>query len=58
MDAKQRIGDWEIDTLIGKNHKGVLLTVVERKSKFTLIKKLSRKKADMVADATVNLLRP
>ena len=58
VDAKQRIGDWEIDTLIGKNHKGVLLTVVERKSKFTLIKKLSRKKADMVADATVNLLRP
>ena len=58
VNTKQRIGDWEIDTLIGKNHKGVLLTVVERKSKFTLIKKLSNKKADMVANATVNLLRP
>jgi len=35
VDAKKRIGDWEIDTLIGKNHKSVLLTAVERKSKFT-----------------------
>ncbi len=58
VDAKKRIGDWEIDTLIGKNHKGVLLTAVERKSKFTLIKKVPNKKANMIADATVNLFEP
>ncbi len=58
VNAKQRIGDWEIDTIIGKNHKGVLLTAVERKSKFTLIKKLANKKADRMANATVNLLGP
>ncbi|HDY68114.1 MAG TPA: IS30 family transposase [Candidatus Scalindua sp.] len=58
VDAKKRIGDWEIDTLIGKNHKSVLLTAVERKSKFTLIKKVPNKKADMIADATVNLFEP
>ena len=44
VNTKQRIGDWEIDTIIGKNHKGVLLPAVERKSKFTLIKKLANKK--------------
>ncbi len=55
VDAKKRIGDWKIDTLIGKNHKGVLLTAVNRKSKFTLIKKVSNKKANKIADATVNL---
>jgi len=58
VDAKKRFGDWEIDTVIGKNHKGALVTIVERKSKFTLIKKLDRKKADLVADATVRLLAP
>jgi IS30 family transposase len=58
VDTKKRIGDWEIDTVIGKNHKGALVTIVERKSKFTLIKKLDRKKADWVADATVALLSP
>jgi IS30 family transposase len=58
VDAKKRVGDWEIDTVIGKNHKGVLLTAVERDSKFTLIKKVSNKKANMIANATVNLLEP
>lgn len=58
VDAKKRLGDWEIDTIIGKNHKGAILTIVERKSKFTLMKKLDRNKAHMVADATVRLLAP
>ena len=44
VEAKKRIGDWEIGTLIGKNHKGVLLTAVDRKSKFTLIKKAPNKR--------------
>lgn len=37
---KTRIGDWEVDTMIGKRHKGVLLTAVERKTKFTCIKQV------------------
>ena len=28
---KTRIGDWEGDTVIGKNHKGGLVTLAERK---------------------------
>ena len=58
VDAKKRIGDWEIDTIIGKRHKGALLTIVERKSRFTLIKKLSRNQANLVTDATCGLLAP
>jgi IS30 family transposase len=58
VDAKKRIGDWEIDTVIGKNHKGALVTIVERQSKFALIKRVANKKADMVADATIDLLKP
>lgn len=58
VDAKKRIGDWEIDTVIGKHHQGALVTIVERKSKFTLIKRIANKKADMVTDATIGLLAP
>ena len=58
VDNKERIGDWEIDTVIGKNHKGALLTIVERKSKYTLIQKLSYKRSRLVADAAIDLLAP
>ena len=30
MDKKERLGDWECDTVIGKDHKSVLVTVVDR----------------------------
>jgi IS30 family transposase len=58
VDTRQRIGDWEIDTIIGKRHKGALLTLVERKTKLTLIKKLPKKQADLVAEAAIHLLKP
>ncbi|MCJ7539692.1 MAG: IS30 family transposase [Desulfobacterales bacterium] len=58
VDTKKRIGDWEIDTIIGKRYKGALLSIVERKSKFTLIRKLPKKQADLVAQATVDIMNP
>jgi IS30 family transposase len=57
-DNKKRIGDWEIDTVIGANHQGALVTIVDRKSKFTLIKKVESKHADVVTQATIDLLHP
>ena len=53
---KARIGDWEIDTVIGKNHQGALVTIVDRVSKFTLIKKVASKHAEVVTEATILLL--
>jgi len=58
VDEKSRIGDWEIDTVIGQNHKGALVTIVERKSKFTLIKRVETKHAEGVTAATITLLEP
>lgn len=58
VDTKKRIGDWETDTVIGKNHKGVLLTIVERKTKITLMRKLPNKRSDIVANAMIELLLP
>lgn len=37
VEARQRIGDWEGDTLVGARHKGVLVSLVERKSRFTVL---------------------
>jgi len=55
---KTRIGDWEIDTVIGKNHQGALVTIVDRVSKFTLIKKVDSKRSDVETEATISLLKP
>jgi IS30 family transposase len=58
VEKKNRIGDFEIDTVIGKHHIGALLTVVDRKSKFTLIKKVASKRAEEVSKALVTMLMP
>lgn len=58
VEDKARIGDFEIDTVIGKNHQGALVTIVDRKSKFTLIKKVQSKHAEGVTAALIELLEP
>jgi len=55
---RERLGDWEADTIIGKNHKGAVVTLDERVSKLRLAYPLARKKAIGVKDAIVNLLSP
>jgi len=52
-----RVGDWELDTVIGKGGKGALVSLCERKSRLTMIGKVSRKSADAVRKAVVRLLR-
>jgi len=37
VDSKCRFGDWEGDTVIGKGHRGALVTRAERKSRYTVI---------------------
>ena len=51
VEEKSRIGDWEIDTVIGKNHKGALVSMVDRVSKYTKIVLVKNKKADIVKNA-------
>ena len=58
VDEKTRLGDWEADTVIGKGHKGVLVTLAERVSKRTLIAKVKSKHADVVTAAIIRLLKP
>jgi IS30 family transposase len=45
INNKDRIGDWEIDTIIGKNHKQAVVSIVERVSKLTILRKVESKKS-------------
>jgi len=56
--AKSRIGDWEADTIIGANHKGAVMSHVERRSKYTKLAKLPDKTANSVVQACRRMLLP
>ncbi|KAA6324766.1 hypothetical protein EZS27_025948 [termite gut metagenome] len=59
INQKQRFGDWEIDTIVGKENQGAILTVTERKTGFLLMKKLSKgKNAKALAKELYLLLLP
>ncbi len=51
VDEKSRVGDWELDTIVGKEHKGAIVSMVERHSKYTLLAKVDRKTAQAVTEA-------
>ena len=58
VDTRRRIGDWELDTIIGKGHKQAIVSLTERKTRLTLIRKIKRKTADQVSRAIIHLLSP
>ena len=58
VDAKRRFGDWEGDTVIGKGHRGALVTLVERKSLYTVIRAVLNKTAEAVRNAVTEGLTP
>ena len=53
---KKRIGDWELDTIIGKRHQAAIVTMVERQTKLLRMKKLARKTADLTKTAVCQQL--
>jgi IS30 family transposase len=58
VEEKSRIGDFEGDTVIGANHQGAIVTLVDRKSKFLLCKFVDSKSEKNVSSAILSLLKP
>lgn len=58
VDQRECIGDWEVDTIIGKGRRQAIVTLTERKPRFALLRKVERRKADLVRDAVIDLLQP
>jgi IS30 family transposase len=50
IEKRSTTGHWEGDTIIGKNHKKAMITLVERKYGFTVIKKVESKNSESVAE--------
>jgi IS30 family transposase len=59
VNKKERFGDWEIDTIIGKDGKGAIVTIVERKTAFFMMRKLYKgKNAKALAKTIVEMMMP
>jgi IS30 family transposase len=58
VDARNRIGHWEGDTLIGAGRKQAIVSLVERKSGFCLLAHVPRKTSEAVKAAIVRSLLP
>ena len=57
VEQRQRVGDIEGDTVIGRHHKGAVLTLLERKSLYVWLKPLKRRTAQATAEACIEALQ-
>jgi transposase, IS30 family len=57
VERRQYIGHWEGDTVMGRDMRHCVLTLVERKTGFAIIKKLSARTKDEVTRAATRALR-
>ena len=58
VEERSRLGDWEGDTIVGKDHQGAIVSLVERKSRYTLLRKVEKRKAERVKMAITLALNP
>lgn len=58
VKEKTRLGDWELDTIIGAGQSGAIVSMVDRASKLTKLKKISHKTAQEVERALIDRLEP
>ena len=56
VEAKARVGDWEADTIVGAGHSGAVVSLVDRASKYALLRRLDRKTAAAVGAAMTGML--
>ena len=56
VETRERIGDWEADTIIGKGKKGAVVTLVDRKSRFLRMGLVERRTKEAVKDQIIHLL--
>ena len=58
IENRDRLGDYEIDTIIGKDHKGAILTINERKTGMVHMSLLNGKNAKELALKVIEELSP
>ena len=58
VEKRSRVGHWEGDTLIGKGHKQAIVSLVERKSGYAILRKVSKKTSELVGSEIIKGLEP
>lgn len=58
VDARSRVGDWEIDTVVGAKHLGAIVTIVERRTGYLLTDLLRSPNAEAMRQSMTEILRP
>jgi len=58
VNTRERVGDWEADTVLGKQGTGVLVTLAERRSRLYLIQRVDSKHSNVVTQAIIDMLTP
>ena len=56
MEAKERIGDWEADTIVGKGHRRAIMLLVDRATKYTFLRRVDKKTKEEVGSTSIRLL--
>lgn len=54
VEERIRFGDWEADLVVGAGQKGYIVTLVERRTRMLLSRKIDSKNADTTADAIID----
>ncbi|MDR2781079.1 MAG: IS30 family transposase [Holosporaceae bacterium] len=57
VDEKSRIGDWEGDTVVSTESRAHLVTLVDRCSKFLIVRKIGKKTMENTNNAIINSLK-
>ena len=57
VEARERVGHWEADTVAGSGSKDCVLTLVERKTSLLLVGKLSDRTTELLSRRAVSLMR-
>jgi len=58
VESRSRFGDLEFDTIIGKNHKGAILTANDRATGLCWMALLEGKESQPLTEAAIKLLKP
>jgi IS30 family transposase len=56
VEKRRQVGHWEGDTIIGANHKQAIVSLVERKTGYAILVKVSQKTSDLVSSAIIRRL--
>jgi len=58
VDCRDRLGDWELDTIVGARHQQAVVTLTERASRLTRMQHVPQRTAEVVSHAIQDQLQP